>query len=154
MQKKLELRNPNGCLNMAHEDEPIFVLRGNDELAAETVYYWAESYRINKKAEGQWTEARQAKYAEAIQLINEMKSWQQLKQAGLNPVNDPWGKKFAEAVIITDSSGVLQKVLIDGFPISDGNIQKANVKVRLTEVLTLELFISCKKIETMTVDNK
>lgn len=40
MKKEDELRNPNSCLNKAAHDEPIFVLRANDPLAAQTVRLW------------------------------------------------------------------------------------------------------------------
>jgi hypothetical protein len=42
MLKMHELRNPTSCLNKARPDEPIFVLRAKDPLAAQTIRLWAE----------------------------------------------------------------------------------------------------------------
>lgn len=39
--KHFELSDPNSCLNKAADDEPIFVLRASDLLAAGLVYGWA-----------------------------------------------------------------------------------------------------------------
>jgi hypothetical protein len=35
------LRYQNSCLNKARADEPVFVLRANDPLAAQTIRHWA-----------------------------------------------------------------------------------------------------------------
>ena len=40
MTKAEVLANPNSCLNKADSLEPIFVLRGNDPFAAQTVRLW------------------------------------------------------------------------------------------------------------------
>jgi len=48
MLKRDELTNPNSCINKAEDDEPVFVLRANDELAAETVEVWATMYGVVK----------------------------------------------------------------------------------------------------------
>ena len=42
MIKSDEIGRPDSCLNKAGDDEPLFVLRANDPLAAATVEYWAE----------------------------------------------------------------------------------------------------------------
>ena len=39
--KRYELADPNSCLNRAADDEPIFVLRAKDPLAAKSVEDWA-----------------------------------------------------------------------------------------------------------------
>ena len=39
--KSEELRNDHSCLNKADADEPIFVLRAHDPLAAQTIRLWA-----------------------------------------------------------------------------------------------------------------
>lgn len=39
--KRDEIADPNSCLNRAAEDEPIFVLRAKDPLAAKMVEDWA-----------------------------------------------------------------------------------------------------------------
>lgn len=41
MLKKHELVVPHSCLNKADPNEPIFVLRAKDPLAAMTIRYWA-----------------------------------------------------------------------------------------------------------------
>ena len=41
MLKKDELRDPNSCLNKAGADEPKFVLRANDPVAAQAIRHWA-----------------------------------------------------------------------------------------------------------------
>lgn len=41
MLKKHELADPASCLSKAHPDEPVFVLRANDPLAAQTIRLWA-----------------------------------------------------------------------------------------------------------------
>ena len=40
MLKKLELSAPDSCLNKAAADEPVFVLRAKDPLAAITIQHW------------------------------------------------------------------------------------------------------------------
>jgi len=39
--KKLEIANPNSCLNKAEENEPIFVLRAQDKLSPILIEAWA-----------------------------------------------------------------------------------------------------------------
>jgi len=39
--KGTEIADPNSCLNRADDDEPIFVLRAKDLLAAKLVEDWA-----------------------------------------------------------------------------------------------------------------
>ena len=41
MIKRDEIADPNSCLNRAADDEPIFVLRAKDPLAAKLVEDWA-----------------------------------------------------------------------------------------------------------------
>lgn len=42
MLKRDELRTPTSCLSKAAPDEPIFVLRAKDPLAAQVVRLWAD----------------------------------------------------------------------------------------------------------------
>lgn len=77
--KREELANPNGCLNKAADDEPIFVLRANDPVAAAVVRYWASSYvseKIEASTDGVLTNAQLAKAQEARGLANQMDAWQ------------------------------------------------------------------------------
>ena len=41
MIKRDELKDPQSCLNKAAPDEPVFVLRARDPVAAQTVRHWA-----------------------------------------------------------------------------------------------------------------
>lgn len=41
MRKKDELRHPTSCLNKADPNEPIFVLRAKDPIAAQVIRHWA-----------------------------------------------------------------------------------------------------------------
>lgn len=77
--KRDELANPDSCLNKAADDEPIFVLRANDPVAASIVRQWANEY-ISRKQElstdGIVTHAQLAKAQEARGLANMMDAWQ------------------------------------------------------------------------------
>jgi hypothetical protein len=73
--KRVELTNPHGCLGAAADDEPIFVLRANDELAPHTVRRWAWDYRQRKKLEGTYNAPREAKFKEAMALADQMEEW-------------------------------------------------------------------------------
>lgn len=78
MLKKLEVRDPNSCLNKAERDEPIFVLRANDELAPEIVREWADVYIDSKRRRNRDREMTQAqidKYNEALTLADQMEEW-------------------------------------------------------------------------------
>ena len=41
MIKRLELIDPDSCLNKAMSDEPVFVLRAKDPIAVMTIRHWA-----------------------------------------------------------------------------------------------------------------
>jgi hypothetical protein len=41
MRKCDELRDPHSCFNKASPEEPIFVLRANDPIAAQAIRHWA-----------------------------------------------------------------------------------------------------------------
>ena len=43
MIKSKELADPNSCLNKAEDDEPIFVLRAKDPIAAHIINHWADT---------------------------------------------------------------------------------------------------------------
>lgn len=80
MLKRLELLTPTSCLNKAAADEPVFVLRAKDVLAAQTVRLWATM--AQDKHEG-------SKIAEALSLANEMEAWR-LKHVVAEPkMGDP-----------------------------------------------------------------
>jgi hypothetical protein len=76
MTKDQLIKGPS-CLTAAADDEPVFLLRANDELAPALVRAWAHRYRELKGAEGAYTEARRAKYAEALDCAIDMEIWNQ-----------------------------------------------------------------------------
>lgn len=75
MLKYLELATSESCLNKAASTEPIFVLRANDPLFAQTIRLWAamahgthEGEKINNALDfadvgAKWFEDRQPKTA-------------------------------------------------------------------------------------------
>lgn len=80
MRKVDELKGLS-CLTNAEDDEPIFTLRANDELASYIVRRWADVYREQKKSTSKWGERQQAKHAEALQLADMMDQWRTEKRA-------------------------------------------------------------------------
>lgn len=75
MIKRDELADPSSCLNKALDEEPLFVLRANDERAPGIVRHWAQSYRYEKVRTRQWTDKAKAKYLEALDLADAMAAW-------------------------------------------------------------------------------
>lgn len=66
MLKRLELSEPMSCLNKAHPDEPVFVLRAKDPMAPMTLRHWATM------AMGTHEEAKRKS---AMDLANEMEKY-------------------------------------------------------------------------------
>jgi hypothetical protein len=64
--KRDELKSPTSCLNKAGPEEPVFVLRAKDALAAQTVRHWATMAH---------DEHEPAKLQEALKLADEMDAW-------------------------------------------------------------------------------
>jgi hypothetical protein len=80
MLKHLELSSPTSCLNKALSDEPIFVLRANDELAAPLIRLWAARYHDLKMNEVYTTPPERVaqivkKHEEAYALARMMDEW-------------------------------------------------------------------------------
>lgn len=83
MLRNEEIARIDSCLNRAKDDEPIFVLRANDELAAGIVRSWASTYYYSKRREnaneenprGFLTHAQQKKYDEALRLADAMEAY-------------------------------------------------------------------------------
>lgn len=67
MRKKEAIRDPGSCLNKAADDEPIFVLRGQDVTAPPFVRAWAEVARANGVSD--------EKVQEAIDCAQAMEMW-------------------------------------------------------------------------------
>jgi hypothetical protein len=72
MIKSKEIAGPS-CLTSAADDEPVFVLRANDELAPQIVRCWAERYLTQKFHD---ISPRQIdKVKEAYFLAKQMEEW-------------------------------------------------------------------------------
>lgn len=67
MKKRLELNVPTSCLNKAGDDETLFVLRGKDKAAAETIRAWVME-RINRGMNA----AYDGKIMEALECAQQM----------------------------------------------------------------------------------
>ena len=84
MIKSAELAGPS-CLTRATDDEPLFVLRANDELAPDVVRKWAADYYAQKKMAagrgGYLTDAQHRKYSEALNIAWEMERWKEVRDA-------------------------------------------------------------------------
>lgn len=64
--KKENIDNPKSCLNQAHHDEPIFVLRGKDSTAPKVILHWiAKNFEARSKE----------KLLEAFNCALAMKDW-------------------------------------------------------------------------------
>lgn len=74
MNKHQTIRGPS-CLTDAKDDEPLFVLRANDELAPLLVDDWAGKYLAAKGGLNAMTATQQQKYYGAIFLANDMRRW-------------------------------------------------------------------------------
>jgi hypothetical protein len=76
MIKRDEISSPDSCLNKAADDEPIFVLRANDELSANLVRRWALEYAAQKNRQtGDINPKQMAKINEAYALAHAMDEW-------------------------------------------------------------------------------
>lgn len=68
--RQQNLLDPESCLNRAAPDEPIFVLRGHDVAAAQTVRDWAHRRVVVGKSSDNSPEI-----IEAMKLADEMDRW-------------------------------------------------------------------------------
>jgi len=86
MLKRDELANPESCINKAADDEPVFVLRANDENAPAIVTEWCREYIVSKGGWSKLTEEQRKKYNEAMHLASDMRIWkmhQHKRRAGV-----------------------------------------------------------------------
>lgn len=74
MNKREVIAGPS-CLTAAADDEPVFVLRANDELAALMIDTWASYYKARKQQLGEWGDKQQAKYYKALLDAQDMRAW-------------------------------------------------------------------------------
>lgn len=75
MRKDQEIASVVSCLNRAADDEPLFVLRANDENAPAIVMAWAEDYLRSKGGWVNMMTPQLNKYNEAVQLASDMRIW-------------------------------------------------------------------------------
>lgn len=74
MTKQELIDDPNSCWNKAADDEPLFVLRAKDPIAAQTVLAWAAIAQIKGK--------HGDKRAAARMIAEEMEAW---RERGIKP---------------------------------------------------------------------
>jgi hypothetical protein len=131
MIKSAELAGPS-CLTNAADDEPLFVLRANDECASMTVREWAWRYFDSKlRAQDFLTEKQGMKYREALALADQMDAWRVAHAMGTGAAaavhSRPIGERgmdhsppLAAGVSHIDSTGV-NRLADLRIPASDGN---------------------------------
>lgn len=68
--KAENLRDQESCLNRAKPDEPIFVLRASDPLAADAVRRWAHARGLRRGG-------YDATYSEALKVADAMDEWRE-----------------------------------------------------------------------------
>jgi len=73
--KREELATHESCLNRAHDDEPLFVLRANDSSAPYAVMAWADDYCMRKKKCGGYGERAKEKFEDAYRTARMMIEW-------------------------------------------------------------------------------
>lgn len=76
--KELEmLAGGQGCLAKAADDEPVFILRGQDRYAPEVVERWADLVSLlSNQGDQELVDQRRGKIREARALAHEMRAWQ------------------------------------------------------------------------------
>lgn len=82
MIKKRELTDPQSCLNRAGPDEPVFVLRANDQSAPEAVRAWITRYCFDRAGGAGYdalTILQKRKVNEALTLADSMEKWRHAK---------------------------------------------------------------------------
>lgn len=67
--KREVIQDPNSCFNQAADDEPIFVLRAKDVLAAGAVRWWART--------AETMGLHRDKISDAFRIANEMDVWRE-----------------------------------------------------------------------------
>lgn len=75
MLKHLELSRPDSCLNKAAADEPVFVLRAKDPMAAMTIRHWVAMSSAGAH--------ESIKLAEAMKAADGMDEWRNKNVAAL-----------------------------------------------------------------------
>lgn len=71
MLKRLEVSEPNSCLNRAREEEPIFVLLGRDPAAPAAIRAWCmERLKAGRNSGGDAQISEALELAEAMEKIS------------------------------------------------------------------------------------
>lgn len=73
--KTENILDPNSCWNRVGPDEPVFILRANDDTARNLIILWAVSYMQSKGGYHRMTAAQIAKYNDAMNVAQAMKDW-------------------------------------------------------------------------------
>lgn len=79
---------PIDCYGDAAPDEPIFVLRANDETAALVVRIWAEIYMASKLQGGALDLKTARKYSEARDCATAMEHWRNQRASPFHEIID------------------------------------------------------------------
>lgn len=74
MLKRDELNGPS-CFSSAAPDEPLFVLRANDEVAPDTIRHWVHLYCFAKGGYSRLTDKQKHKADEAYAVARQMEDW-------------------------------------------------------------------------------
>jgi hypothetical protein len=80
MIKRDEIATQISCLNRADDDEPLFVLRANDENAPAIVMEWMRVYIRSKGGVPNLSGLQLAKAREAEQIASDMRVWKMRNQ--------------------------------------------------------------------------
>lgn len=72
MRKRREVSEPDSFFSQAKMDEPIFVLRGSDELAPELVEAWVSRFKASVK---ELDEEDEALVEKVLDTAQEMRQW-------------------------------------------------------------------------------
>lgn len=76
MIKSKEIQGPS-CLASAAEDEPLFVLRANDECAPAAIRNWVHFYVMSKGGYNRMTPRQKHKADEAFAVARQMEIWKE-----------------------------------------------------------------------------
>lgn len=80
--KTENILDPNSCWNRAESEEPVFILRANDDVAPANVILWAQQYLSSKGGLRNMNHTQVAKYENALQIARQMREWRHTKLFG------------------------------------------------------------------------
>jgi hypothetical protein len=81
MLKFQEIADARSCLNHAENEEPVFVLRANDENAPDSIRHWVHLYVFSKGGYLRMNATQRAKADEAYAVARQMEDWRKIKRA-------------------------------------------------------------------------